>query len=738
MNDFFAHRFSLYPAFLAFIALAVLFPVPQSLAEEKTTRMDEIVVTATRTEKAVEDSPGSVAVVTKKDIENKNLVTIDESMNGTAGVYNQRTKGFMETSPRVMVGGITGYQRTLVQVDGIAMNNAYTGNVYWNLFTPEDIQRVEIVKGPFSSLYGGYAMGGVVNMITKMPEKREFTVKEGYGSAWNRGDAPNDMKTFYTSYGDKIDKFRIFVGYSNKATNGYVNSYTTSTSQPTAGMTGWTATTDRTGVRRYLIGNQGQQDAMADNETVKLGYDFTDTSKALFTYMRGHYTYSYGIPDTYLRNAAGNPVYAYGSTKEGAYLSSAGGSTIQNIYNLQYETRFSSVKVKLNAGLVDVPADYYVTPTSSSATISGGTGTLTSTTSGSNNLDLQLTMPASDRQILTFGGTYRNGWSNQTNTMLALWRDTGSASTLAYQSQGKDRTFALFIQDEITLTEKLTAYIGAREDRWETYDGYANQVGTGAFQKYYDSRSATNFSPKGALVYKPFEQTTLRASAGTAFRPPTVYELYATSVSSGITYQGASNLNPETTTSWDVGIDQGLWKGAKIKARYFENYIKDLIYAMTVSSTLQQKINAGRAESKGVEVEAEQRFDKWLRLFANFTYTGAYIKENIAAPNSVDKRMTYVPDIMVNVGGDLEKGPVGLTIIGRYVGKRYALDDNSDTVNSVYGSYDPFFTADAKVRYKIFPWVTASLSVNNIFGEQYYGYYLSPGRSWFMDLTFKF
>ena len=152
---------------------------------------------------------------------------------------------------------------------------------------------------------------------------------------------------------------------------------------------------------------------------------------------------------------------------------------------------------------------------------------------GAYNVDLQMTVPVFERNILTFGGTYRNGWSNQTNTNLTLWRDTGSPSTLAYQSQGKDRTYGIFLQDEITILNNLTAYIGGRGDWWETYDGYANQVGTVGYPKYYDSRSASAFSPKGALVYKPFEQTAFRASAGTAFRPPTVDELYATTTSAG-------------------------------------------------------------------------------------------------------------------------------------------------------------------------------------------------------------
>jgi len=727
--------------------LLLLLMASVSFAEEKsvvkaedksTAKLEEIVVTATRTEKAAEDSPGSVAVVTKADIEKRNIATVDTTLNTTAGVYNQRGKGLLDTSPRIALGGITGYQRTLVQKDGITMNNAYTGNVYWNGLIAEDVERVEVVKGPFSSLYGGYAMGGVVNVITKMPEKREFTIKQGYGSAWERGDAPNDVRTFYTSYGDKLfGKLRFFVSYLNAATNGYMGNYNLQSSKPTAGITGWSITPDRQGNTRYFIGKQGQNDMWSDGGSIKAGYDFSDTTKLLLSYMGYRYNYHYGDPGTFLRNAAGNPVYSYGSVKESSFLSSAGGFSFTNIYNAQFETEVSTAKIKLNVGVNETPTDYYVNP-SSTATRNGGPGTRSSTLSGAYNGDLQVTVPVLRWNIVTFGTSYRQGWSNSTDTNIVDWGDAESPGTLSYQSQGKDRTYALFIQDEIAILKNLTAYIGAREDWWETYDGYANQVGTAGYPKYYDNRSASSFSPKGALVYKPFEQTTLRTSVGRAFRPPTVYELYRTTTSSGITYEGSPTLKPETSVSWDVGIEQGLWKGVKVKGRFFENYISDLIYAKTISATLQQKVNAGKAESKGFELEAEQRFDKWLRLFANFTYTDARIKENDAALKSVDKRMTYLPDKMFNVGADAELGPVGLSVIGRYIGKSYSSDDNSDAMSSVYGSYDSYVTADAKIRYKFLSWATASFSVNNIFDQRYYVYYLAPGRSWFVDLTLKF
>ncbi|MGQ9570908.1 MAG: TonB-dependent receptor [Thermodesulfovibrionales bacterium] len=403
-----------------------------------------------------------------------------------------------------------------------------------------------------------------------------------------------------------------------------------------------------------------------------------------------------------------------------------------------YETAFSDVKTKISLGIVDQENSWYVTR-GETATRSGGPGKVTETPSEGYNAELQFTAPIFNRHILTFGGSFRQGQADTKEHNLTNWKDEKSKTDLTYQSKGKDRTYALFIQDEIMILDNLTAYLGFRQDWWETYDGYVNRVGTAGYPKDSASRDASSFSPKAAIVYKPFERTTQRASIGKAFRPPTVYELYRTWTGSwGITYAGNPDLKPETTTSWDIGIEQGIWKGAKIKGAYFENYMEDLIYRKTVTAAYQELINAGKAESKGVELEAEQRFGKWLRLFANFTYTSAKIKENPAKPETVGKRLIDVPERMFNIGGEFERGQFSASLTGRYVSKRYSNDENKDTVNNVYTSYDPYFVADAKISYEFTKWATAPLSVDNIFDRDYFSYYKTPGRSWFGEVTVRF
>jgi iron complex outermembrane receptor protein len=707
--------------------------------------MEEIVVTTTRTEKEVSDAPASVSVVTKVEIEKRNIKTIDEAVNTLPGVYNPRNiKGGVLDSlgnGGFTMRGVPGANRALFMMDGVVLNDSYSGSQYNDLgIAPENVERIEVVRGPFSSLYGGYAMGGVVNVITKMPEKREFVFKTGYGSGWERGEAPDDLRTFYLSYGDKFkDKLSLFLSYGYKATNGYPADLNVQSSMPTAGITGWSQTINPQGQTRYLIGDRGDKTWWDDTMTIKAGYDLTEKSKVSFLFTRYRVDIDYDDPHTYLKDASGNPVWSYGSVKEASFVNPGTPLKIEkNISSLSYETYIANALLKATVGMA-FGGDYqYISANASTATRSSGPGQINNTSSDSYNADLQYTVPLWKRHLFTVGGSFQQSQAGTEKHDMTNWQDEDSKTTLVSEAKGKTRTYALFLQDEIMVLDNLSVYPGFRYDWWETYDGYFDQAGTASYPQHYDSKSKGSLSPKLAVVYKPFEMTTIRTSAGMAFRPPSVYELYSVYIGRGRTTLANPDLKPETNTAWDAGINQGLWKGAKIGITYFENYLEDLIYSQTVSETLSERKNVGKAESKGVEIEAEQRFDKWLRLFANFTYTNAKIKENDAKPEIVGKKLVWFPERMFNAGADIEKGPFSASLVGRYVSKRYSNDANSDKENHVWTSYDPYFVADAKVSYKLTKFSTVSFSVDNIFNRDYFSYFKAPGRSWFTQLTLKF
>jgi iron complex outermembrane receptor protein len=707
--------------------------------EERATHLEKVVVTATRSAKDLETAPGSVSVITREEIESRNIKTVDEALNLTPGVTSTRSKGYMDTHASVNMRGFTGQNRTLVLLDGMVFNDPYSGMVLWPAVSPENIGQIEVLKGPASSLYGGYAMGGVINLITRFPDKRELVLKSGYGGGMAGSDTMGNVRKVFVSFGDRIkDRFSFLVSNNYTATDGYAGTYNTQTSSPGTAYSGWSSTTDRKGAIKYLIGDKGNNGYWHDNFALKMRYDFSPVTSANFTFMRSQNEYSYSDPDTYLRDSGGRRIWSYGSVREASFLSGPGGDE-QYIYNLSAETEFSPVKLKLLLACFDQAHGWYITPNSSTATRNGGPGKYSDAPSSAYSGDLQAVMPLLSRHLLTLGGSFRTGNINVKEYDLADWRNDSDRGAMTYEIKGSDRTFALFAQDEITLLDNLTLYAGVRQDWWETFDGYVNQTSPTVLEESYNSRSNTSFSPKGAIVYKPFDKTTFRVSGGKAFRAPTLYELYRTVQDhGGRTTSGNPDLKPETTLSWDAGVEQKLWSGATAKATYFENYIKDMIYSKTITSTYTTKVNAGRAESKGVELEFEQKIDSLVRLFANYTYTDAVIKENNASPASVGKKVTGIPPHMVNLGADVRYGQFSGIITGRYASKRHGDDDNSDDVNGVYGAYDEFFTVDLKLSYKITPWAKASFSIDNLLDKQYFLYYKAPGRSCLGELTFTF
>lgn len=731
--------------FIRAIACGVALAVAPSVAtaqERETEQMDTVIVTATRTEKELDSAPGSASVVTKQEIEKKEVLTFDDALKGTSGVMLSRSKGPMDTIANITLRGVPGQNRTLIMVDGITLNSPFAGSIQSNSIAPGTIERIEIVKGATSSLYGGNAMGGVVNVITKMPTKREFTLKTGFGSALE-GDAPENTRRVAVSYGDVIkDKFHIYLYNDYTGTDGYVTDLVTGT--PGSGTSGARPTLTSDEKATFLLGHKGENEAWQDNLTVKAGYDFNSSTKLLFTFLKSYGEYSYNDPETYMTDSSGNPYWS-SSGSEYSFLGTYGANN-QNIYALSLETETASAKIKAGISYLDQDTSWYATASSTTkspvATRSDGPGKLTSTPASALSADVQVTFPLLSWNIFTVGGAFRQSEINGKDYALSDWTNEHSKGQLIGEARGTDRIYALFMQDEISILDNLTLYAGFRQDWWETSDGHvlasnaSNVVTVGPTS--FGSRSESAFSPKGAIVYTPFEGTTLKVSGGKAFRAPSNYELYRTTMmGSSTTYQCNPDLKPERSVSWDGGVSQDLWQGATVKATYFENYIKDMIYSTTTGSTREKK-NAGRGESKGVEVEVEQKFGKLLRLFANYTYTNAKITKNSAVPATEGKRMTDIPRTMYNAGADLEYGPAGASVIARYVGKRYGNDTNNDTARNVKGVYDSYITTDVKLRYKLTSWATASFSVNNIFDEKYFSSTKSPGRSCYGEVTLQY
>jgi iron complex outermembrane receptor protein len=730
-------------------------PAPAPVPKEKVEALEKIVVTATRTERNPDDVPASITIITSEDIRKQNIKTVDEALAQVPGAFDRRGKGLADTRASVTLRGFPGQGRTLVLLDGQNISTAYTNDVDWSSMPVENIERIEVIRGPFSALYGGSAMGGVINIITKTPKKLEFLAKGGYGTF--------DTWTYYLGAGDRLwDKLSIQAGFNYRISTGYPTSLVTKTDSkipnlrraPRTNVVGWQPTQTPAGDWTNIIGDTGNNNWNDYSFNGKLSWDIAPGHKVTFSTLQSYYDYGYGKFNTYLNDWATGAQVVKGtvrlfgtnqqftSLQEGAFCNGDGRRQTQ-VYNLTSENKLTeTTKLKSHFGLVNQPDNWYTTPSSSSAltTFGGGPGTVSSTPSQNWVGELQVDQAIGKKHQLVGGFSYNTGWAANKEYNLYNWRSPNWPMNINSLGGGRDSNIGAYLQGESAWHPKFSTVAGVRLDRWETYGG---QYMKAAYSPIVDlpSRSQTAVSPKLAFLYRPLEWMTWRASVGTAFRAPNVYELYRTWLSStGTLYKSNPDLKPETTLSWEIGTTLKPFKGTTFTATFFENYVNDLIYrsADTTAPKTQIYQNAAKAFIRGVEIEINQKLWSWLEVFANTTLLDARIKENPYNTISVGKKVTFVPMQQFNFGATVTYWKVKANLSGRYVSKLNTRDDNGEFINGVYGSYDPFFTLDSKVIVSPVKYMDLSFAVDNILNREYYYYYRTPGRTIWTMLTLKY
>ena len=147
--------------------------------------------------------------------------------------------------------------------------------------------------------------------------------------------------------------------------------------------------------------------------------------------------------------------------------------------------------------------------------------------------------------------------------------------------------------------------------------------------------------------------------------------------------------------------------------------------------------NAGEAEAKGFELELNHNFDDKWSAFLNYTYQNPVIKKALKATEK-DKYVTAIPKEVFRAGVTYSDDKWSGMLTGEYISKRFSKTDNSDTVNGVYGSYDPYFIMNMDISYSFNKNYTLTASVNNILDRDFFNYYYQPGRTYSVELNYRF
>ena len=154
------------------IAIAMGFSSPvfaQDQASDKTATLDTIVVTASRSEQKIEDVPARINIIEPKILEQSPIASLPQLLQTDASINMVQSGGYGQAASIFLRGGNS--NQTLVLRDGVRLNSATSGTASLPFIDTTDIKQIEVLKGPASVLYGTDAISGVVQLISKTPEK---------------------------------------------------------------------------------------------------------------------------------------------------------------------------------------------------------------------------------------------------------------------------------------------------------------------------------------------------------------------------------------------------------------------------------------------------------------------------------------------------------------------------------------------------------------------------------------
>ncbi len=657
--------------------------------------------------------------------------------------------------------------RSAVYADGILLSN-YLGNGIangtnfaprWGLVTPEEIERVDVMYGPFSAAYPGNSAGAVVDYVTRMPSQLEAHVATGFQSQPNSLYATHrtfDSWQGSASLGSRSGDWSWWIDVSRGESESQPLTFTTATvASGTPGnagtpVTGFVPGLNTTNTPWYILGTGTQYHTLQDHAKLKLAYDFTPTVTASYTLGYWQNT-SEGRPATFLANASGQPVYSGLVNILGRSYNLA--PTAFPLTNDDQTQWMHGLSVKSHTGdewdweiaasVFDYGKDRQRAPTvAPPLAYVGGAGTLQDQGGGDtgwNTLAAKGTwrpQGIGGAHILDFGierDAYKLGILK--DNVLGSWLD-GPPTTLVSGVGGDSRTLAGWVQDSWAFAPRWKTVLGLRIEDWHADNGFSANA---ASRLAYPSRSETDASPKAALAYQWAADTVLKASMGRAVRYPTVGELYGATSGGALSFINNPNLKPEKSWTEELSAEKDLGN-ALARATLFHEITNDALFSQVVPgsnpavSTVQ---NIRQVRTTGLELaySGQDVLVRGLEMGASVTYANSKTAENPAFPASVGKWQPRVPRWRSTVFGTYKPDARwSYTAAVRYSGTQFSTLDNSDVNGFAYFGSSRYLTLDLRVRWRIDRQWSMAFGIDNANNQQYWNFHPYPQRTWSAEL----
>ena len=770
-------RFQLTPCAIAF---ATAFgPMPVAFADHGSERnLGVVVVTGTNPSSMPTYIPTTMESITGREVEDRINATDSEDAIKYFPSLLVRKRYIGDYNHAILssrASGTGNSARSAVYADGILLSN-FLGNGIgglsfvprWGLVTPEEIERVDVMYGPFSAAYPGNSVGAVVDYVTRMPTQFEAHGKLSFSSQpfelYNTKETYQAWQTS-ASAGSRAGDWSWFFNFNHTDSHGQPLTFATRlVSAGTVGAAGTPVTGAVAGLNNsnapwYIIGTGTEFRTQQDHAKLKLAYDLSPTLRASYT-LGVWQNASEGRPRSYLQTASGSPVTSGVINIDGRSFSALTGGDFA-LTNESQTHAMHGLSVKSNTkGVLDweMAASLY------------DYGTDIKRQNGSAN-----TLPAAAQGGAgTIADGRGTGW--QTLALKGIWRPDGirgahqvnfgvqqdhyelryrtssisgnwlgdPAGDLVSNVGGETRLRSFYVQDMWALAPLWKTVLGARYEHWSTSGGLTNFSATSSIS--HPNRQGSFVSPKAALSFAARDDLVLKASLGRAVRMPTVAELYGATSTTNSQYINDPNLRPERSLTGELSAEKDI-PGGLLRATLFTEDTHDALYSQSIvdasagNKTISRVQNVGHIVTQGAEISyvGSDVLAKGLDLVASLTYADSMIKENdgfvVTAGDTLDKRQPNIPRWRVSTLASYRWDPQWVTSIGaRYSGPQFRTLNNSDVNGFAYQGVSKFFVVDVRARYQIDKHRSLALGVDNLNNDKYWNFHPYPQRTFVAEL----
>ncbi len=569
---------------------------------------EQLVVTPTLTERRVVDVPASVNVVTSEQIQQSPAVVSDDVLRQvpTFSLF-RRTSSIAShpTAQGVSLRGVgpSGVSRTLVLLDNVPFNDPFGGWVYWTRVPLMGTERIEIVDGATSSLYGNYAMGGVINIVTQRAEPRTAVFKAQYG---NRETPKMDL---FASHAWEE------VGVTFNATGFDTDGYTIVAEEERGSID--------------IPANVKYQAASG-----KIDYSASDRVSLFF---RG------GI---FTEDRSNGKI---GEVNDTSWKFGSGGVGLRLADGSNIEGRVFFDGQKFHSNFFAVPA---ATPPRSQLNLTLDQNVPTDAVG--TMLQWNRVFQAAGRAHIVSAG-YDFRWIDGDSNEQTFALPTGLTPILNRISGGTQKIGGLFVQDTLELTPRLQLTASVRFDSWRNYDAhnYETSASTGMptpNNRELPDKSDDAFSPRGAFLFRATDRVSVWGSVSKGFRAPTLNELYRQFRVGAILTLANEELGPERLTAVEGGVSVAATERVTFRGTVFNNRVKDPIANVTTNTagTIRQRRNLGSTNIGGFQTDVSYRVNGYLAVSGAYLFDIAKVHEAPTDAAGVNLTGNYLAEVPKN------------------------------------------------------------------------------------------